>query len=69
MTYLKMATPPSGSGIGKLLPWNDPYHLAVWSLVMYEQCVNGQLQTQENLALNVLEFTWSTGSNAWIGPN
>lgn len=64
--YFKVATPSSLSFLGQFFGF-DPYHLAVASIVMYEQCVNGQAQTLETFS-NTLEFTWSISSQHWTGP-
>ena len=68
VNYFKSATPSTWAPITQFWPTSDPYHLAVCSIVMYEQCVNGKLQTQMNWAVNVLYFTWNKSSQSWTGP-
>lgn len=47
----------------------DPYHIAIYSIVVYEQCMNGKLQTQVNGSLDTLLFTWNDDNwPQWTGP-
>jgi RHS repeat-associated protein len=65
--YSKQANPKWYSTVAYYLGW-DPYHIDVYSRVVYEQCVNGRLQTQDNLSLNSLLWKWSTLWQDWFGP-
>jgi len=65
--YTTTAQPPQGWR-GFSAWWHnwDPYHLGVYSLMIYEQCVNGKLQTMKQEGKETLMFKWVGGR--WTGP-
>jgi hypothetical protein len=65
-SYFKEANPSAWSFATQFFA--DPYHIDVYSIVIYEQCVNGKLQTQKNFANNNLLYTWSRLGQEWTGP-
>ena len=65
-SYAKTAVPSWSAPIAVIFG-GDPYHIAVDSQVIYEQCVNGKLQTQKNMASDHLVWTWSIWQR-WTGP-
>ncbi len=66
-SYSKQANPSIWSSITQFFG-GDPYHIDVYSMVVYEQCLSGKLQTQVNDSLNSLLFTWSRFWQQWYGP-
>jgi hypothetical protein len=59
--YQKIAFPNSWS-------MRDPYHLAMLSLYVWDECVNGKRSTQWK-ASNGLQWTWDKKAKQWTGPD
>jgi len=47
----------------------DPCNIAVASIVIYEQCVHGKVETRITEGSNGLVFTWDSFKGRWIGPS
>ena len=58
--YQKIAYPNSWS-------LRDPYHLAMLSVYVWDECVNGKQSTQWK-ASNGLQWTWDKSAKQWTGP-
>ncbi len=68
VNYFRTVTPSNWSPITTVVTSADPYHLAVHSIVIYDQCINGMAVTRITAASNALQFTWSSWHQAWTGP-
>jgi len=66
--YSKTATPALWGFNGGTGSGGDPNHLDMTSVVIFERCIGGKIETKLEKASNHLEFTWSLLHQSWTGP-